>query len=736
MLSRTAIRQLMAQAAGAGSLEAVYQTALRVVQEALSVERASLLVFDAGGAMRFVAWSGLSDRYRMAVDGHSPWAIDETAAMPLLVADVEQEPSLAAFLPMLRAEAVRALAFVPLQFGTRLLGKFVLYYQEPHAFSDAEIGVVQQIADHVAFALEHHRVAVELESRLVVERELRCRAETDAALREANERRLSLAMGAGRLGAWDWDIAANVVKWSSETAMIHGIDVGAFDGSMETVKRFVHRADRDRFAETVGAALAAPDSEYSIEYRIVRTDGALRWLGAQGRVIVDADGRPTRMIGVCRDVTARKRAEEASQFLASASRVFATTLAPETVIQNLVHLVVPRIADWCILQTIEADGHLKLLEIAHANSGLTGLVRTLLTRWPSRPEHVGSAASVAASGRSQLIPRVTPEMLAARADDDPEQLAMLREMRCESAIAVPLKARGRTLGVLTLVSSDPERIYDEADLRVAEDFASRASLAIDNARLYVRARSAVQTRDEMIAFVSHDLRDPLQSIAAAAATLRLQPHSAEDAESLESIALASAQMGRLVQDLLDISLIEAGRLPLERESVCLAELIAETQRLLAPQIRAKGAHVETRLSSSLPRLWIDRHRTLQVLLNLMSNALKFGPHGVAVTMGAEAEDDAVRVSVRDSGAGIVHEHIDHVFERFWRADRGAGSGSGLGLAVARGIVEAHGGRIGVTSHPGAGSTFFFTMPLEPELCADPGAGAVAAAHEGSTPSVA
>src|SRR5688572_8956137 len=135
MLSRAAVRRLMGQAAAAGSLQAVYQTALRAVQEALDVERASLLVFDEGGTMRFVAWSGLSDEYRKAVDGHSPWSADETAATPLIVTDTELDPSLTDYLPTFRRESIRALAFVPLQFGPRLLGKFMLYYRRPHAFS-------------------------------------------------------------------------------------------------------------------------------------------------------------------------------------------------------------------------------------------------------------------------------------------------------------------------------------------------------------------------------------------------------------------------------------------------------------------------------------------------------------------------------------------------------------------------------------------------------------------------
>lgn len=890
----------MAHAAGAGSLHVVYDTALRAVQEALDVERASLLVFDEGGTMRFVAWSGLSDAYRAAVDGHSPWAPNETAATPLLVPDVDDDPSLGPFMLHLRREDIRALAFVPVQFGTRLLGKFMLYYRAPHAFTDAEIGVAQQIADHVALALEHHRVAVALEGRLAAEHALREQAEIEAALREAGERRLSLALTAGRMGAWDWDIPNGRVSWSSEVEIIHGLEPGAFEGTLDAVFRSVHPADADRLAAAIEAALASPESDYRIDYRIQRPDGALRWLGATGRVIVGADGHPARMVGICRDVTARKRAKESAAFIAEASRVLATTLSPDAIVQRLARFVVPRVADWCVVQVIDETGRLQPVEVVHQDAALAERMRALIGRAPSSPRQEESAADVVARGRSSLLTHITDDKLVARAAGDADLLQFLRDMRLCSVISVPLQARGRMLGALSFMSAESGRRYDEADLRFAEEMGSwaalaldnaelyrqaedarlgaetargqlealarvgdqiavsldpdqalrqlaalavpafadycvtyasrdglihplgiahrdpvvtpaleaafgrmplriddrdgpgrvvregvpmlvsdmpafvppaslpagsalalrslmtvplnargrtlgaivfaattdsgrrfgdadlqiamelagRAAMLIDNARLYAEARSAVGARDEMIAVVSHDLRDPLQSIAAAAAALRLEPQTGENAETIESIALASTQMRRLVQDLLDISMIEAGCLPLDPERVDLPGLLLEAQRLLLPLVRAKSVRIETRLAANLPPVPVDRHRILQVLVNLMSNALKFGSAGGLVTVGAERDPDGIRVWVQDTGAGIEPEHVDRVFDRFWRADRSAGAG--LGLAVAKGIVDAHGGRIGVASEPGAGSTFFFVLPLQSVAAAGAG----------------
>jgi len=703
----------MGQAAGAGSLDAVYQTALRGVQEALNVERASLLVFDAGGTMRFVAWSGLSDEYRAAVDGHSPWSADETAATPVIVPDIDEDASLASYVSVFRRESIRALAFVPVQFGTRLLGKFMLYFREPHAFSDTEIATTQQIADHVAFALEHHRIAVALESRLVAERDLRQRAETEAALRESNERRLELALAAGRMGAWDWEIETGRVSWSAELELIHGLVPGAFEGTLDAFRRDVHPADADRLAAHITTALEAPDSAYEIEYRIVRPDGTVRWLGATGRVIVDSTGRPTRMVGICCDITEHKRAEDARAFLADASHVLATTLAPETIVTNLANLVVPRLADWCIVQVTDLAGRLWPVEIVHWNSERRALIEEFLRRWPSPPGVHGSAAFVSSTGQPMLIPRITEDMLRERADQDVEQLRLLRELRLHSAITVPLQARGRTVGALTLLSAESEQTYDEVDLRFVEDFASRAALAIDNAQLYDAAQSAIKARDEMVAVVSHDLREPLQTISVAEAVLRREPQCAENIDMLDCIAVASLEMRRLVHDLLDISLIEAGRLAIDREQVDLHDLLKEVQTLLQPQVEAANVRLETRLDIDLPTITIDRHRILQVLVNLIGNALKFGAADGRVVLGVQQENRSIRISVEDSGVGISADQLDHVFDRFWRGGRHSG-GAGLGLAVAKGIVEAHGGQIGVTSRPGTGSRFFFTLPLQSE----------------------
>ena len=289
MLSRS-LRKLLGEAASAGSLQSVYQTALSCVQDACSVERASILVFDGDGVMRFVAWSSLSAEYRAAVDGHSPWSRSETNATPVIVPDVLTDAALRDYLPILRREGIRALAFIPLRSGPKLLGKFMLYHDEPHEFTEEEIVTAEQIADYVAFALEHHRVSVELKARLAAERVLRQQAETAAALLRESEHRLHSALAAGRMGTWEWDIASNAVSWSEEVETLHGLEPGTFAGTLDACRQDIHPEDEPRVAAMVESVLRGDDDECSCEYRLRRRDGETPWVATHGRLIRDTHG--------------------------------------------------------------------------------------------------------------------------------------------------------------------------------------------------------------------------------------------------------------------------------------------------------------------------------------------------------------------------------------------------------------------------------------------------------------
>ena len=889
------LRKLMDHVAGASSLQDVYDGALTCLQGALGVKRAAVLLFNENGKMQFVAWTGLSESYRNAVEGHSPWSPDDPAATSVVISDVANAPDLASYMPLFQQERIRALAFIPLRFGPKLLGKFMLYYAGPHEFSEDEIIVAETVAGHVAFAIEHHRMAGQLESRLAAELEARARAEFEAALRQQKEQRLQMALAAGKMCAWEWDVATGRLQWSEELQDMFGLEAEAFTGTVEAYQQYMHPEDRQRIESLVRQMLHDRQAHYTLQYRLVPPDSSLRWIASRGRAVFDHEGRAVRMVGVCTDITERKRLEQSKEFLAEASRILATTLRPEDTIKNLAQIVVPRLADWCIIQVVDSHGQIKPVELAHSDPQKVETAWQLVRRWPV-PSEFGSAANAVRHDESTLVPHIEHHMLAARACDE-EHLRILDSLGLQSGITVPLKSRGRTLGALTLLTAESRKIYDETDLRSAEEIASwaalaidnaqlnretenarsiaersgeflkilakvsddlaasldpdaalkqlasrlvgtladycmtyavdgtvircvglahrdpaklpqvealceagwptlddkwgagavirsgepclteeisdellqdrmknakhlqavlelapsssivvplrargrtlgaitlvtaagshrrydqddlklarelasRAALLVDNARLYAQARAAIRARDDMIAVVSHDLRSPLQSISSAATLLEFETQSGSADRSLEAIKLATTQMDRLLEDLLDLSLIEAGQLTVTRELADAATLVDEARTMFEPLAKGKSVRLECSVAADLPQIRIDRSRMQQALANLLGNALKFVPAGGKIVLSADRHADRVRIAVSDTGPGISEDDIGRVFDRFWRADRRKERGVGLGLTVAQGIVEAHGGEISVESRPGEGTTFYILL---------------------------
>lgn len=273
-----------------------------------------------------------------------------------------------------------------------------------------------------------------------------------------------------------------------------------------------------------------------------------------------------------------------------------------------------------------------------------------------------------------------------------------------SAMHVALAARGHVLGVLTFVSTTPERVYGPADLFLAEEIGRRAALALDNARLYAAAQEAVRARDVMLGFVAHDLRDPLHSMLM---------HVHRSRQSLDALHRNADWMLRLVKDLLDVSRLDGGALALERTSIAADQILGEVLEARRPAAAQAAIDLQADGERGLPCVWANHDRLLQVLDNLVQNALKFTPRGGRVMLSAKHDDCAVLFAVTDSGIGIAPDDIPHVFDRFWQARTVAGRGAGLGLAIAKSVVEAHGGRIWVDSSPGRGSTFYFTVPVAP-----------------------
>ena len=283
-------------------------------------------------------------------------------------------------------------------------------------------------------------------------------------------------------------------------------------------------------------------------------------------------------------------------------------------------------------------------------------------------------------------------------------------MKPQSALFLPLLAREQLIGVLSLFRST--RGFDGDDL-ASEDLARLAALALDNSRLFDAVRGSLRAQEEMVGVVSHDLRNPVAAIEMLSRALLNGEEGAslERDHNLALIAEAADQMDTLIRDLLDVNSLDAGKLRIAKEPIEPSALLTEALRTLQPLVSEKEIALDIQIGAGLPKVLADTERIHQVLSNLVGNAIKFTPRGGKIVIAARSDDHTVTVSVADSGSGIREEHLPKVFDRYWQSTRTNRQGAGLGLAIAKGIVEGHGGRIWIESKAGEGTVAQFTLPV-------------------------
>jgi PAS domain S-box-containing protein len=460
--------------------------------------------------------------------------------------------------------------------------------------------------------------------------------------------------------------------------------VASFGQSAETARLMGHR--REVFG------LRKDGSEFPAEASILKLDAA------DGRRLYTA---------VVRDVTDRKRMDQQQRFLAEGSATLARTLEYTDTLESVARLPVPALADACILDVLDEAG--KLRRITHAQEELAAL-GALRERFTPALDSPAAQIDALQSGRTQVVAEVTAEWLSAHCDD-PVEAELLQQLGVRSLLIVPLVARGQTIGVMTLLALDAARRFDTSDVVVAENFAGRAALAIVNARLYRDAQRATRARDEVLGVVSHDLRNPLSAISMCSRVLIDNPPADAVArrELAKTIHDSTTWMSRMIQDLLDVSAIEAGVLSIVCGNERLARILFRAADLFTRAAAEKGVALTVDVTAADISVHADAERLVQAVANLVGNALKFTPSGGCVVVTGRARDADVEIAVEDTGRGIPEEDLPHIFDRYWHT-RGADAGAGLGLAIAKGIVEAHGGRILVASTAGVGSRFSLLLP--------------------------
>jgi PAS domain S-box-containing protein len=413
---------------------------------------------------------------------------------------------------------------------------------------------------------------------------------------------------------------------------------------------------------------------------------------------------------VLRDVTERRRAHDMQRFLAVAGETFASSLGAEETLANVTRLAVPQLADACIVNLYHGD-QFHGVAAAHRNSAMAV---ALEQRRVENPIDLAGAHPVAEVIRTGRLVRIStnPDASTYKVPSQPDILDIFGQMPSDGLV-LPLTARGQLLGVIGLYRE--KAFYDEQDVFLAEEIARRAALAIDNARLHDLVHVGIRARDDMIGIVSHDLRNPVNAVKMLTGVMldreRDEPLSSEMVEYATIIRQAAEQMDALIRDLLDVTRVEAGRLKVDARVEDTEELLSDALRTLAPVAGQKAMKLRLNSPDDLPPVLADRERIAQALSNLVGNAIKFSPAGSEVLVRVEVLEGEVLFSVTDRGMGMTTEQLLHAFDRFWQSSRTDRQGAGLGLAITKGIIEAHHGRIWAESQPGNGSTFHFTLPI-------------------------
>jgi PAS domain S-box-containing protein len=603
---------------------------------------------------------------------------------------------------------LRTAMLVPLVSHGRVVGALMLVRgADGERYTPDDLATAQELADRAAVAVDH-----------------------SLQYRRAQESHARFAGLVDGLDAIVWEaepatLGLTFVNRRAESLLGHPVRLWLGEGAAWT--RLIHPDDR----EPALAELRAETSvgrECRLEYRMAAADGRLVWINNVVQPVL-RDGAVVQLRGLMIDVTERRRlaeerdrllaaeqaaradAEAAAQrarFLAEASELLSSSLDRGATLDSLVGLAVPAFADWCLVHLSEPVAGRR---IHAAGADADG------TRVAEAVERLAPALELPAllpflermrAGEPLLVPDIGPAWL--------EGLQLLQQLSPKSVMVVPLVARGRTVGTLSFIATRAERRYGPADLALARDLAHRAAIAVDNARLYAEAEGANRAKDQFLATLSHELRTPLTAMLGWVSMLRSGRLSGDEASgALASIERNTRVQAQLINDLLDVSRIVAGKLQIDKKPVDLRVVIEHALDSVRRETEGRRHTVTCTIDPEAAWVAGDAVRLQQVLVNLLGNAAKFTPEGGHIEVRLDRHDALARVTVSDTGQGIEPAMLPHIFESFRQADSSSTrrhGGLGLGLAIVRRLVALHGGRVEAASAGrGQGAAFAVYLPL-------------------------
>jgi PAS domain S-box-containing protein len=586
--------------------------------------------------------------------------------------------------------------------------------------------------------------------------------------------KLNQALSNGSIGTWLWDMQKDKVFVDENLATMFGLsnlDIHA-GLPIDVLTKAIHPSDKMRVEREISMGLKTT-GVFESEYRVINDAGDVRWVIARGQIELDNERKPMTFPGVVVDITDRKTAENNLNFLTMASAQFSASLNPKKTLNAIASMVVPDIADWCAIDLFDGM-QIQRVAIAHKDPKKIQWAQELYDKQgPPDINMPTGLPNVLRTGEVEYYPDIPDEMLVATAKDEKE-LKLMRDVGFSSAIIVPMKIDNKTIGAISLVSTESRVHYKPSDIEVAKGIANRAALAVYNANLYQSAQreikerktlqSQLQTANSVLesrvvertsqlvdtneglekeirrrlkierelkeyskslarsnqelqdfAYVaSHDLQEPLRKIQAFGDLLESEYKDTlgDGHEYLVRMRSAASRMSTLIQDLLAFSRVSTK--PQQIGQVDLNVIIKDVISDLETSISEKNGIVTIK---KMPAVWADATHMRQLFQNVIGNALKFHkqdvPPKVSISLKPRAKDDTFyEIHVKDNGIGFDEKYLDRIFSVFQRLHgRDTYEGTGIGLAVCRKIAERYGGRIEAKSKINEGSTFIIKLPI-------------------------
>lgn len=647
--------------------------------------------------------------------------------------------------------------------------------------------------------------------------------------------RVEHAQKAGNIGVFDVHLSSHTVWWSEEQALL--MEQPHKNGYVDYKHWATHVHEDDKeMVEANFKRILKEQSCLDEEFRVMRPDGSYKWVRCKGDIIFNSEGKPEHLVGVCYDITDRKQISDTLEFLNEASKILSSSLDYKTTLQSVSSLAVPHIADWCSVDMYDRNGDVQLVAVAHKDPKKVKWAISLRKNTKTDMSAPTGLPHVLRTGQTEYYPLITDEMIDAAVKTKKER-DLINKIGFTSIIIVPLRSKGQIIGAITLVTAESKRRFTEIDVHMAEQLATRASLAIENTLLYddvkqekerlnnlvstvpgvvweawgnpsdksqqinfvnthvekmlgytveewlntpnfwltivhpedkeraaketakifksgkggvsrfrwvaktgkviyVEAQSYVvkdangtpigmrgvtmdisqrmeieRRKDEFISMASHELKTPITSIKVF--TQLLQRKLSLDPVHKKFLTRMESQIEKLtnlVNDLLDVSKIQAGKLELRKEVFSLQDLVKDT----VENIQATTSHAIKLKGSVRKKVDGDKDRIEQVLINFLTNAIKYSPDAKDIIVHIRTNNQQVEVGVQDFGVGIPAEHKEKIFSRFYRVYDNHDQtfpGLGMGLYISSVIIKRHQGKIWFESEPNKGSTFYFSLPF-------------------------